>query len=268
MTAEAERQQRLLQALWPAEASRLPGAGRAATGGLATVGLAQGLQAYRANAGAAAERALAAACPTVQQLVGHEAFAGIARTLWQRHPPRHGDLAQWGADLPGFLAADPALQDEPCLADVARLDLAVHRAELAADATLDPATLGRLADHEPESLWLQLAPGAAIVVSAYPVARIWQAHRHDGADRFVAVRAAFEAGQGDHALVWRPGWRGEVVRLEPPETGFMQALLQGLSLGAALDAAPDLDFNAWLQRALQLQWLADVALSPSCTETP
>ncbi|MBT9490355.1 MAG: putative DNA-binding domain-containing protein [Rubrivivax sp.] len=253
MTAEAERQQQLLQALWRGDAGRLP---------------ATGLQAYRANAGAAAERALAAACPTVQQLVGEASFAAIARALWQRHPPQRGDLAQWGAALPAFLAADPALQDEPCLADVARVDLAVHQAEMAADATLDPATLNRLAEHEPEALWPRLAPGAAIVLSAYPVAHIWHAHRHDGADRFVAVRAAFEAGLGDNAFVWRTGWRADVALLDAAETPFMQALLQGLSLGAALDAAPDLDFNTWLQRALQLQWLADVAVSPPSTETP
>lgn len=253
MSAEGARQQQLLQALWRGDEAGLAG---------------PGLQAYRANAGAAAERALAAACPTVQQLVGDEAFAAIARRLWQQHPPLRGDLAQWGGALPAFLAADAALQDEPCLADVARVDLAVHRAEMAADAALDPASLARLGEHEPEALWLRLAPGAALTVSIYPVAQIWQAHRRDGDDRFDAVRAAFAAGIGDVAFVWRHGWRGDVARLDAAETPFMQALLRGLSLGAALDAAADLDFNTWLQRALQLQWLADVALSPPTLETP
>ena len=43
--------------------------------------------------------------------------------------------------------------------------LAVHQAEMAADATLDPARLALLGEHEPEALWLRLAPGAALVVS-------------------------------------------------------------------------------------------------------
>lgn len=253
MNPELARQQQLLQALWRGDETALAG---------------PGLQAYRANAGAAAERALAAACPTVQQLVGDEAFAAIARRLWQQHPPQRGDLAQWGGALPAFLAADPALQDEPYLADVAHVDLAVHRAEMAADAALDPAALALLGEHEPEALWLRLAPGAALIVSAFPVAHIWQAHRRDDADRFAAVRAAFAAGVGDTAFVWRRGWRGDVVLLDNADVSFMQALLQGLSLGAALDAAPELDFNPWLQRALQLQWLADVAWSPPSPETP
>lgn len=251
MKAEAERQQRLLQALWSREDH-----------GHAPVGL----QAYRANAGAAAERALAAACPTVQQLLGEQAFAALARALWQRCPPVRGDLAQWGGELPAFLADAEALRAEPYLADVARVDLAVHLAEIAADAALDPARLSRLAGPDPERLRLRLAPGAAVIVSTYPVATIWLAHRRTDAERFAPVRAAFDAGRGETAFVWRCGWRGDVAPLDVAEAHFMQALVAGAALGAALDAAPALDFDAWLIRALREQWLADVA--DTAEETP
>jgi hypothetical protein len=243
MKAEAERQQRLLQALWSREDHGLAPAG---------------LQAYRANAGAAAERALAAACPTVQQLLGDEAFAALARALWQRCPPQRGDLALWGGELPALLAEAEALRDEAYLADVARLDLAAHRAETAPDADLDPASLARLADGDPERLRLRLASGAVLIVSPHPVATIWLAHRSTGADRFAPVRAAFDAGRGEIAFVWRRGWRGDVAVLDAAEAAFMQALLDGADLGTALDAAPGLDFEAWLARALRAQWLADV----------
>lgn len=246
MTAEAERQQQLLRALWSREDHGLAPAG---------------LQAYRANAGAAAERALAAACPTVQQLLGDEAFAALARALWQRCPPQRGDLATWGGELPALLAEAGDLREEHGLAylpDVARLDLAVHRAEVAADAVFDPACLARLADTEAERLHIQLAPGAAVIASAHPVATIWSAHRRTEADRFAPVRAAFDAGRGEIAFVWRRGWRGDVAVLDAAEAAFMQALLDGAALGAALDAAPALDFEAWLARALRASWLADL----------
>lgn len=244
MDAEARRQQRLLQALWS----------RGDDAGLDP----RGLAAYRANAGAAAERALAAAYPTLQQLVGEESLAAIARALWQRHPPVRGDLALWGEALPAWLADAEDLRDEPYLADVARVDWAVHRAEMAPDATLDPALLQHLAGEDAERARLVLAPGAALLVSPHPVATIWQAHRRSGDDRFAAVRTAFDEGRGECAFVWRRGWRGDVAVVDAAEAAFVQALLDDLPLGAALDAAPSLDFEAWLTRALAAQWLAHI----------
>lgn len=246
--AEARRQQRLLQALWSRDDAGLDP---------------RGLAAYRANAGAAAERALAAAYPTLQQLVGAQSFGAIARALWQRHPPARGDLAQWGDALPAWLADAEDLAAEPYLADVARLDWAVHRAEMAPDATLDPAALQRLAGDEAERARLLLAPGAALIVSPHPVVTIWQAHRRSGDDRFDAVRAAFADGRAQTAFVWRRGWRGDVAALDAAEAAFVQALLDDLPLGAALDAAPGLDFEAWLVRALAAQSLADITLPGS-----
>jgi hypothetical protein len=243
MSTEAIRQQRLLAALWSRTEDGLDPAGVAA---------------YRANAGAAAERALAAAFPTVQQLVGDEAFAAIARQLWRQHPPRRGDLAQWGDALPAWLATDPALADEPYLPDVARVDLAVHRAEMAADAAFDPAVLARLADVDAAALRLRLVPGVALVRSPHPVATVWSAHRSTDADRFAPVRAAFAAGQGEAAFVWRHGWRGDVVAVAHDHAAFLAALIEGATLAEALDRAPDLDFETWLLQALRLRWLADL----------
>lgn len=244
---EGDRQQRLLDALW-----RRPH----------TLPETAGLRAYRAHAGAAAERALAAACPTVQQLMGEDSFAALARALWHHAPPDRGDLAQWGDALPAFLAADSSLSGEPYLADVARVDLALHSAESAADAALDPATLQRLAGHPPETLRLRLAPGATLVVSPHPVATIVNAHRSAAEDRFAPVRAAFAAGQGEAAFVWRRGWRGDVAALDASEAAFVQALLAGADLAAALDAAPELDFETWLGRALGDGWLAGIECLP------
>ena len=257
--AEARRQRLLLRVLWgdaPLEAlaGRLRDAPQRA---------ARGLQAYRANAGALAERALAAAFPTVAQLVGAESFAALARAFRQAHAPERGDIAQWGEALPAFIAAAPQLADTPYLPDVARLDWRVHAAEQAADAGAGVDGLQRLAEADPAALWLRPAAGLALVASPYPVASIRQAHRSDAADRFAAVRAAFARGQGEAALVYRDGFVACVSVL--PESGarFVQALLDGLTLGRALDAAgPDFAFDGWLARALRQGWLRSVELQP------
>ena len=219
----------------------------------------RGLQAYTANAGALAERALSAAFPTIAELVGAGSFAALARAFWQAQPPERGDVAQWGGALPGFIAAAAQLADEPCLADVARLDWAVHLAELASDADRAAQGLEQLATADPDRLRLQLAPGTALVSSTHPVATIWQAHRSTAADRFAPVREAFARGVGEHALVWCQGYKAQVCALPEAAAGFTRGVLAGLSLGQALDTAgPDFSFEPWLLTALRQGWLVSV----------
>lgn len=246
---EALRQQMLVRALWHDARS-------AVVGGWLRDGpkLARGLQAYQANAGALAERALGAAFPTVAAIVGDDSFAALARAFWHADAPQRGDVAEWGAGLAAFIAADAQLADEPYLADVARVDWAVHQAERAADGA-PPQGLDALADAGHRVL--RLAPGVALVPSAHPVVAIWQAHRSDAADRFAPVRAAFTEGRGEHALVFRNGWRGDVRAAPVPESRFVAALLQHRPLAASLDEAGAVfDFGTWLVGALQAGLIA------------
>jgi len=249
---EALRQQQLLRALWRR------GAGPSLSLWLRESGerAAQGLAAYRGNAGAIAERALAAAFPTVQQLVGDESFAQLARAVWHHFPPQRGDLAQFGAALPGWIEADPQLASDPYLADVARIDWAVHAIEQAADVEQPPAGLALLGEMEPARLRVRLRPGLVLVASPWPVVTIWQAHQRAGEQRFAAVRAAFEARAHETALVTRIGWRAEVEALDSPSAAFTLALQRGVDLGQALDeVGAALAFDQWLQRALSHHWL-------------
>jgi hypothetical protein len=255
---EALRQQMLLRALW-ADAGPEVVAGWLRDGPRAGQ-LARGLAAYRGNAGAVAERTLAAAYPTLQQLLGEASFAALARACWLRHAPTAGDLGLWGDMLPTFIADAESLAGEPYLPDVARLEWAVHRAERAADAS-PPRDLERLGSDDPAALALRLAPGTALVDSRYPVVTLWQAHRSQADDRFAPVRAAFDAGTGECALVVREGWRATVLAVAAGEARYTQVLLAGGSLAAALTAAGDgFDFQTWLIEALQRRRL--VAVDP------
>lgn len=250
---EALRQQMLLRALWR---DARPGvvAGWLRDGPRAQ----RGLQAYQANAGVLAERALQAAFPTLQQLLGEAAFAALARAFWHAQPPQRGDIATWGDALPGFIAGDAQLADEPYLADVARLEWALHEAERAADGAA-PRGLEHLATADPAMLRLQLQPRAALLVSPHPVLTIWQAHRSTADDRFAPVQEAFAAGRGEAVWVRRRGWQAEPLGVDTTTAGFVGALLAGQSLAAALQAAGEgFDFTAWLLEALQAGALAAV----------
>lgn len=255
---EALRQQMLLRALWhDARPAVVEGWLRGHPARRR-----RGLQAYQAHAGALAERALAAAFPTVAQLVGEDSFAALARAVWHAQPPLDGDIARWGDDFPAFIAASAQLVSEPYLADVARLDAAVHRAERAADDTAPAQGLQHLAEADPADLHLQLRAGWAVVVSAHPVVSIHSAHRSQAADRFEPVQAAMARGDGECAQVRRDGWAVRVQAIAPAQAGFEQAVLSGRSLQQALDAAgPGFDIGAWLIHILRSDGLAAVHLS-------
>lgn len=255
MTTEALRQQMLLRALW---GDGQPGALAGWLRG-APPRITRGLQAYRAHAGALAERALGVAFPTVAQLVGEESFAALARVVWQAQPPQQGDIAQWGAALPAFIAAAPQLADEPYLADVARLDWVVHQAEQAADSGDSILDLQQLADGDPAALRLHLSEAVALIASPHPVVSIWQAHRSDAPDRFAPVREALARGHGERALVHREGFVVRVTAVPEAPARFVQALLAGEPLGRALDeAGPGFAFDGWLVQALQQGWLRSI----------
>lgn len=259
MTREALRQQMMLRSL-----AEQPGAGLALQGWTRARGdgFSTGLNTYRANATALAERALGAAYPTIAQLVGDIAFAAMARDLWRQSPPQRGDVGEWGAGLAGFIELQASLAEEPYLADSARLDWAVHQAARAADTYPAEITgLERLAGADPSRVTLSLAPGTVVQSSAWPIAAIWQAHQRHDAQRFDAVRQAFADQTRQHALVVREGLAVAVHALADADATFTRALLTGQHLAHALDAAGDhFAFDQWLIRALQARWLRSFEL--------
>ncbi len=176
-------QQALLAALWASthqNAIHSIASRAMLTGATGQKLMERGLSAYRANAQALAPRSLASAYPVVFQLLGEENFEGMARQHWHDHPPERGDLAQWGDKLANHMAMLPGLlEQEPYLSDVARVEWALHLASNAADASMDLASLCLLAERDPAGVFLELSPGAACIVSPYPVVTIVQAHLHE-----------------------------------------------------------------------------------------
>ena len=246
MSTLAQQQQLLLEALlaWPAGDAIKNIAIEAEDTG------ARGLKVYQANGHALAHSALQSAYPVIAQLIGGESFGDLACAFWHAQPPTRGDIAQWGGGLPGFLEGSAQLQDEPYLPDVARVEWALHQCAGAIDAEPDLASLGLLTTHEPAQLQLRLAPGCAVVRSAWPVASIVGAHL-EGSPSLQEAGAQLRRGEAQDAVVWRSGLRPRVRLALDGEWDALLALLQGKSLADALDAAPALDFGQWLPLAVQ-----------------
>lgn len=254
----AQQQQLLLDALFAR-----PGDGRHAADARLNTQLdvwhpqsARGLAAYRSNGHAMAERALRAAYPVIAAMFGEQNFDLLARDLWHTHPPRGGDLAQWGAALSGFLQASDALSDAPYLGDVARAEWALHRAASAADAEPDLPSFARLASENPQGLTLSLSPGTTVIGSRFPVASLVTAHLF-GDPSLAEAAQRLRDGIGELALVWRQGLRPRIAAIDPSAAALVQALQAGADLPGALDAAcaadtepPSFDFSAWLTAAV------------------
>ena len=289
MTALARQQQALLDALfaWPRDNAMLNIANYVYDT------QARGLKVYQNNGHALAERTLRVAYPVLAQLLGADSFAALSRALWHAHPPARGDLAQWGGDLAGFVSASEQLTAEPYLADVARVEWALHTCAGCADRAPEPATFQLLMAHDPAALRLVLAPGCAVLHSVWPVASIVTAHRHPNSDddananakvhvaahgavtdrvdidvparsrppvqapsRFEAVGEKLRAGAAETAVVWRAGFQPQVREALPGEARLLAALLDNCSLEDAVQNAVRSDVRSDVQCADSLDFNA------------
>jgi hypothetical protein len=246
MSELARQQQALLDALfeWPPYGAMKIIAACAIDPG------ARGLKAYQTNGHLLAERALQSAYPVVAQMLGEDSFGDLARAVWHAHPPTRGDLAQWGDVLPAFLRASVQLQDEPCLADVASTEWALHLCASAENRLADLSSLALLTTQAPEQVAMEMAVGCAVVRSPWPVASIMSAHLEQ-TPSLEEVGTQLRMRLAQDAVVWRAGLRPRVRAGLAGEADLLQALLQGQSLADALDGAPALDFGLWLPIAVQ-----------------
>lgn len=206
-----------------------------------------GLRVYRANVFGNWSAALGSAYPVVRAIVGAEFFERLARDYSQVSPSTSGDLHDYGAQLARFLDGYAHTRDLPYLPDVARLEWLAHLAYYAADAP--PFDLSRPTE-------ARLAPGCALLESAWPLQRIWEAHQEGGDP------ASVDLGAGpDRVLVHRSRWRVEVTSLRVGDYRFLERLRAGAELGPALEAAtaadaafvPRVAFAAWVQAGVITQ---------------
>lgn len=261
VTCLAAQQQALLQALYlprHADAMKIIAVCARPERAGGQNGLERGLQAYRSNGHALAQRALAAVYPVLAELIGAENFGALSRRFWQSHPPARGDLAQWGGALADFITGLADLvREEPYLPDVARVEWALHAAATEADGCLDAASFALLESTEPAEVTLVLSPGAAVWASKFPVVSIVLAHTTDELS-LQDAGARLRAQVGETALVWRQGLKPMLRHAQPGEALFIATLQENRSLADSLSAAPELDFNQWLVQAVHTGLLLGV----------
>ncbi|MBI1416515.1 MAG: DUF2063 domain-containing protein [Limimaricola sp.] len=185
---------------------------------------------YRNNVTVGLCDALEVAFPTLRALVGEAFFRAMAQVFVSAHPPASPLMMFYGGQMPGFLEGFAPVAHLPYLPDVARLELALRESYHAADADpVDPAALAALPSERLGDLRLQLAPALRLVRSAHPVGSIHRAHAEPVAPP--------PAPRAEAVLILRPGYDPELHLIEPDAATFVAALIEGRTLGAALDTA-------------------------------
>ena len=222
----------------------------------------RGLLAYQSNGLALAERALGAAYPVLAQLIGDESFVPLARQVWRQQPPQRGDLAFWGGGLAAFIEAAPQLAEEAFLADVARVEWALHCAATVADVRPDLPSLALLSagdgqgdGDDANAPALTLGAGVVVLASRWPVVSIVNAHL-SGEPTMEQAAERLQSAIGEHALVWRQGFKPRLLSISAAEYVLLAALRAGSSLDdalqQALEASPEFDFGLWLAESVAM----------------
>jgi len=222
---------------------------------------------YRNNVFTNLREALRTLFPVIEQLVGTEFFDFAADEYIRHHASPAGDLNEFGAQLPQFLAAFAPAAELVYLSDTARLEWLAHRVYHAAEAP--PLAFERLAEVAPDSygdLHFTLNPAAALLDSSYPVHRIWQVNQ-PGYEGDTAVK--LDTGPV-RLLIERREGRVEVQPLTSGECSLLRALAKDEDFASACEQAlasePEVDLGATLQRLVAQSTLAEFRLrDPSTT---
>jgi hypothetical protein len=206
------------------------------------------LQVYRNNTFANLTDALRAVYPVVERLVGAGFFDYLADQFIRSHPPRSGNLHDFGAELAGFVAGFEPARALVYLPDVAQLEWSWHMAFHAADAEpLDPARLAAFAPDQYGRLHFRLHPSAQLLASNYPILRVWEANQ-DGHDNNATID--LDAG-GERLLVIRRRLDVLIERLGPGDYQLLDGCRHGApfeaACGQALAAEPGFDLAATLR---------------------
>lgn len=232
----------------------------------------QGINIYRRNLIANAERALRITFPTIFALLDSDISEGLVKDFLKHSPPIHGDWAQWGEIFSDFIRINNITGEHGYLADCAKLDWHIHCALQGKDQVLDQGSLQRLSDTEPETIQIILNANVTLLETPYPINDIYQAHHHSvSSERESAMKRAQialsvidretaesrlsedNATKESLVMVYRPEYQPKVITLTHSDAAFMLCLRAGKSLSASLDTVShynDFSFEKWLVTAI------------------
>jgi hypothetical protein len=156
-------------------------------------------------------------------MLSADSFELLGLRYIDKHPSQHPNVCHFGQHFAGFLAADSEAAEQPCLAEMARFELARGYAFAAAETdilTLDE--LGALAAEDWPALHVKFHPTLQRSRFTWNVGPIWRAIN---AEEPIPLPARLE--QSESWVVWRRNitvyWRS----LNDTEAAAMEAFADG-----------------------------------------
>lgn len=229
MPSLLEAQQAIHDALCNAPADSAPGAAGLPVGAVSI---------HRNNMLHALTRALALGFPAVERLVGTDFFEAMAISFVRQAYPRSAWLDAYGEDFPAFIATFAPSGGLPYLADLARLERAAAVAAMVdPHPALLPADLAGLDTNGAAALRFEAHPSLRLLQSPFPV------------DALQTATLAADEGTLQRLRLNEPvrllirgtldGAAAEIIRLAEPAFRFTRLLMNGASLGCALQQVPE-----------------------------
>lgn len=214
---------------------------------------------YRNNVIVSLIDALADSYPVTQELVGEKFFRAMARLYVDAEPPRSRMLVFYGTSFPDFIEHFPPATSVPYLSDVARLEMMRVQAYHAAECAILPAdAIAQLlvnVDQLP-NLLIRFHPSVGLLRSQYAAASLWAAHQG------IADIATVDPEVAESVLVMRPHADVEVIRVSASAADFIALLLDGTTLGIAVErvsfAHSDVDLSYMLSLIVQKQLISSI----------
>jgi hypothetical protein len=219
------------------------------------------LQVYRNNTFMSLTEVLRAIYPVVERLVGEGFFRYAADRYIRRFPSVSGDLHQFGGHFSEFLKHFEPVEHLVYLADVANLEWAYHTVFHAAEhPPMDISALQGVLPAQYGSLRFYLHPSARLLLSDYPILRIWQVNQPD-----YVGDAGVDLGEGGiRLLLIRRHLEIELETLQAGEYALLAALAADLDFATACEQAlksqPDIDLPAVFRRHVSLNTVVNFSL--------
>lgn len=234
-----------------------------------------GLNVYSNNFIENGIRALSITFPTVEGFIGEDSFRMLSRRYLKHEAKTSFDWAEYGNNLPVFIAEQEALQEYPFLSEVAQLDWLIHCAQREADKVFEAASFALLESGDTSVLRFVPAPGLQVLKFRFPVVDLYRLV-HDPAMQSeenklaretllkeikISISDAINNATGRSLILWRPDYKAQFEYISDAEADVMQQLIDQASVDTIIETigTHHIDLVAWLSKAISNKLIFSVA---------
>jgi len=210
---------------------------------------------YRNNVTLSLIRVLASTYPVVEEIVGEDFFAALAKEFAMSHLPQSPVMITYGEEFPDFLKSFPPIEHLPYLSEIAQLEWHRNSAYHGADGSPLPIeVLSEVSEEQLPTLTFELLPTLELINSTFPIVTIWNAHQQDNPDSYLE---GIDMEEGEAALILRPDLDVFVNKVSSGTYEFVKSLKEGktfaLSVEQAITKEPTFDISANLAGLFNLR---------------